>query len=94
MGAFHRTGAQVKRRAHHLVYAQCVYTGNCPHHIQDGIHGPDFVEVNRIDRGAVHAGLGTRQPIEHLETRLFNGCFQITGVDDGLDIGQMPVVIP
>jgi hypothetical protein len=70
-----------------------VYTGYGPYHIQDGIHGPDFVEVNLIDRGPVHAGFGKRQPIKHLETRLFNGWFQITGVDDGLDIGQMSVVV-
>ena len=77
----------MKRRARHLVNAQCVYTGYCPYHIQNRIHGPDFVEVNRIDRCMVHAGLGTSQPFEHLEPRLFNRCFQITGVDDGLDIG-------
>ena len=93
MGACHRTGTQVKRRARHLVYAQCVYAGNCPYHIQDGIHGTDFVKMNAFDGGLVDLGFGLGQTHEDGKGFLLDSITEFARFDNRPDIGQVAMVM-
>jgi len=70
-------------------------TDSKAHNINNGIHGPDFMEMDLIDAYPMHGCLRLRKEKEYLPAQGTSAFSKAAGVNNGININKvsMPVVI-
>src|SRR6185436_2563153 len=65
MLAVDHTRARGKRGDDDTIHAKLFEADARSHDVHDGVHGPDFVEVDLLDGNSVHPRFGVHQGFEH-----------------------------
>ena len=93
VGAAYEAAADVERRRADLLYAQIFESPGNADDVQDAVDGPDFMEMNLVDRHAVNLCLGFCQLAEYGEAFRLNAVRQRRRFDNRRDFLQAAVLV-
>jgi len=85
----HPAAANRRRGSLQSIDPQHVQPHGHPTNIHNGIHRPDFVEMDLFDGCAVDFGLGLGQPVENFQGGLLLPIGEPTSLNDGPDMVQV-----
>ena len=93
MGAADKAASEFDRRGPDRIHAEKVAADGRAHDIDDGVDGPDFVEMDRLHRDAVDLGLGRGDAAKDGQTRAAHGRIQAACLDEAFNGGQIAPVV-
>ena len=91
VGAIDEAAAELDNAAKHLLHLQMLQADGRAHHIDDGVHGTHFMEMDSLDGNVMNLGLGDRNlRKDGLGAGDYAG-HQVGGVQKVQDVRVMPV---
>jgi hypothetical protein len=91
VGDLHRARSDVQGRGHEAIDVEPAEPDHRAHHVHDRVHGPDLVEGDVLDIGAVDGGFGLAEPLEQLGRAVFHPCLEAAAIDQLEDVAQSAV---
>ena len=91
MGHLNKAGTSRHRAGQNFIHTEQIKSNGGPHDINDGINGPDFMEVDFLDRHAVTIRFSLTQLTKNTLGQCLLAVGQNRAVDDGIYVVQVAV---